>query len=83
MRFARIIESSIERHAIGFDAWIDDTNALPAILIHTYLTYDGGVSSRLLPSTVNQFLSMIDQTKAFMISDDPKVVEIWHKPPGR
>jgi hypothetical protein len=77
LRFARLIEGSIERSAPGFDAWVQESPSPPVVIIETYLAYDGGVSNALLPSTVMQLMSVVDQTKRFMLSDDPRVVEVW------
>lgn len=75
VRFARIIEGSIERSALGFDAWVQESP--PIVVIETYLTFDGGVSDSLLPSTVMSLMSTVDQTKRFMVTDDPLVAEVW------
>jgi hypothetical protein len=77
MQYARIIEGSIERNAVGFDAWVQEEGSI--VVIETYLTFDGGVSDTLLPSTVNALMRVVDQTKDFMLKDDPGVREVWPK----
>jgi len=74
-KYARIIEVSVERYAVGFDAWVQPGSAI--VVLETYMAFDGGVSDRLLPSTLDAMLGMIDQTKNFMLKDDPRVHEVW------
>lgn len=73
---AQKIAGSIERAPIGFDAWIPlerDT----AVAIETYLILDGGVPPDLFSFTLNKLMDIIDQTKTFMLKDDPGVAEVW------
>ena len=82
LRNAQIIVGSIENSAFSIDAEVIDLVNRPgsvAVLIKSYLVYDYGVSDKLLTIALGQFSSVIDQTKRFMLQDDPAHGELWSR----
>jgi hypothetical protein len=80
VRNAEIIVGSIERSAFGLDAEVVELVNRPdavAVMISQYLVYDYGVSDKLLAIALDQFSSVIDQTKGFMLKDDPAHADLW------
>ena len=79
-RNAEIIVGSIERSAFSIDARVIEIQNRPgavAVMLSTYLVYDYGVSDQLLPIALEQFVSVIGQTKGFMLKDDPAHADLW------
>jgi hypothetical protein len=82
LRNAEVIVGSIESSAFGIDAEVVDLVNRPgsvAIFIKTYLVYDYGVSDKLLSIALDQFVSVIEQTKGFMLKDDPGHADLWSR----
>ncbi len=81
-RNAEIIVNSIELTAFSIDAGVIDIVNRPgsvAVMLSSYLVYDYGVSERLLAIALEQFHSVIGQTKRFMLQDDPAHAELWSR----
>ena len=80
LRNAQIIVGSLERSAFGIDAKVFELQNRPgavAVMITSYLVYDHGVSDQLLTIALDQFFSVVGQTKGFMLKDDPAHAELW------
>jgi hypothetical protein len=80
VRNAQMIVVSIEKSAFSVDAEVIDLVNQPgsvAVLIKSYLVYDYGVSDKLLSIALSQFVSVIEQTKGFMLKDDPAHAQLW------
>jgi hypothetical protein len=80
LRNAQIIVGSIERSAFSIDAKVFEIQNRPgavAVMITSYLVYDHGVSDQLLTIALEQFFSVVGQTKGFMLKDDPAHAELW------
>lgn len=84
-RFAVKIRDSLERHAnapLGINATIqfstDETGqGTPIIILQTYLVADGGVHPELLSQAISNLLGVTDQTREFLLLDDPAHERLW------
>jgi hypothetical protein len=80
-RFADIIVGSVEQSVAGFDAQRLDVPTADGtdyvVMIKGYIMFDYGVSPRLLPEMTASLLGIVDQTKVFMLEDDPSHAELW------
>ncbi|MEQ8354552.1 MAG: hypothetical protein RH942_03370 [Kiloniellaceae bacterium] len=84
-RTAQIIVGGVERTAFSIDARVTELVNRPdsvAVMLSSYLVYDYGVSEQLLPIALEQFRRAIDQTKKFMLKDDPAHADLWAKQAG-
>lgn len=80
-RFADIIVGSVEQSVAGFDAQRLDVPTADGtdhvVMIKGYVMFDYGVSPRLLPEMTASLLGIVDQTKVFMLEDDPGHADLW------
>lgn len=84
-RFAVKIRDSLERHAnapLGVNAAIQFSTdemgqVTPIIILQTYLVADGGVHPELLSQTISNLLGITDQTREFLLLDDPAHERLW------
>ena len=49
----------------------------PTVVVSSYLIADGGVSTQLLPDQLAYLLRIVDQTREFMLTDDPAHAALW------
>jgi len=81
-RYADIIVGSIEHSVAGFDAvaiaFADAQGDMAhAVQIKGYLMFDYGVSPTLLPDMTAYLRGIVEQTKDFMLQDDPAHADLW------
>lgn len=84
-RFAVKIRDSLERRAnapLGVNSAIqfstDETSqGTPIITLQTYLVADGGVHPELLSQAISNLLGITDQTREFLLLDDPAHERLW------
>jgi len=84
-RYADIIVASLERQAqppLGVNGILEgmiheDGSTTAAVALSSYLVADDGIHPGLLSYTVNSLLGYANQTRDFMLSDDPAHAALW------
>lgn len=84
-RFADIIIASLEREAqppLGVNGFLvdlvqEDGSTTAAVALSSYLVADDGIHPSLISYTVNSLLGYANQTRDFMLSDDPAHAALW------
>jgi len=84
-RFANIIIASLERQAqppLGVNGLLEemmreDGSTTAAVALSSYLVADDGIHPGLLSYSVNSLLGYANQTREFMLSDDPAHAALW------
>jgi hypothetical protein len=78
---AQIIEGSLERSVVGMDVQvIPNVGSVPAAVeISTFILLEHGASEEIVPVTLGFLLSVVSETKGFMLSDDPAHADLWRR----